>query len=145
MFVPMIYLLNWAGEDAWYYLWAFLSGLVLFFNMIYPPFIAPLFNKFGPITDKKIAKGIDDLIQQTGLTCKKVFEVDGSQQSSYSNAYIAGLCGTKRIVIYDTLIKDFDSNVDHINAVVGHEIGHSIMHHTWAQLLVVQAQFFVMF
>ena len=39
MFVPMIYLLNWAGEDAWYYLWAFLSGLVLFFNMIYPPFI----------------------------------------------------------------------------------------------------------
>jgi hypothetical protein len=51
------------------------------------------------------AQGIDDLIEQTGLSCKKVFEVDGSQQSSHSNAYVAGLCGTKRIVIYDTLIK----------------------------------------
>lgn len=108
----------------------------------------------------------------TGLSCKAVFEVDGSKQSSHSNAYVAGMCGSKRIVIYDTLIKDVmeemgsastvkdDGTADKdspqliaarerglrgIEAIVGHEIGHSILHHTWALLGITQLNFLLMF
>ena len=61
----------------------------------------------GPrVTVPGLKQGIQDLIAQTGLACKAVFEVDGSRQSSHSNAYVAGMCGSKRIVVYDTLIRD---------------------------------------
>ena len=51
MYMPMIFLVGWAGPNAWYYLWAFLSTFVLLFNIIYPVVIAPLFNKFTPLED----------------------------------------------------------------------------------------------
>jgi Zn-dependent protease with chaperone function len=54
-----------------------------------------------------------------------------------------GLCGSKRIVIYDTLIKDLKEDVPAICAVVGHEIGHSIMHHTYILLLVTQVRHYI--
>merc|ERR1719296_195330 len=98
--------MNWAGNNAWFYLWLFITALVFVFNMLYPIVIAPLFNTFKPLSNDTIKQGIDKLITQTGLNCKNVFEVDGSKQSKHSNAYVAGFCGTKRIVIYDTLIKD---------------------------------------
>ncbi len=139
MYMPMIFLLDWAGPNAWLYLWAFLSAFVLIFNIAYPVVIAPLFNTFTPLQDEPaktssdspsgeqgeaedadqnadgekpkkkkddstrvtvpgLKKGIEDLIEQTGLACKAVFEVDGSKQSSHSNAYVAGMCGSKRIV-----------------------------------------------
>lgn len=109
MYMPMIYLVDWAGPNAWYYLWAFLSAFVLVFNIAYPVVIAPLFNTFTPLEDegstpanpsakprKTVAglrEGIFALVGQTGLSCKNVFEVDGSKQSSHSNAYVAGICG----------------------------------------------------
>ena len=138
MYMPMIFLLDWAGPNAWLYLWAFLSCFVLIFNIAYPVVIAPLFNTFTPLQDEPaktsdspseeqagtedanqnadgekakkkqddstrvtvpgLKKGIEDLIDQTGLACKAVFEVDGSKQSSHSNAYVVGMCGSKRIV-----------------------------------------------
>ena len=89
-----------------FYLWAFISVLVLVLNTLYPVLIAPFFNTFTPLEDGPVRAGIEKLIADTGLNCKKVFMVDGSKQSNHSNAYVAGLCGSKRIVIYDTLIKD---------------------------------------
>ena len=104
----------------------------------------------GPrVTVPGLKQGIQHLIAQTGLACKAVFEVDGSRQSSHSNAYVAGMCGSKRIVVYDTLIRDImDSpgvDKEGIFAIIGHEIGHSIMHHTWILLFVALANMFVMF
>jgi STE24 endopeptidase len=52
MYLPMIFLVGWAGPDAWWYLWAFLSAFVFVFNIIYPVVIAPLFNKFTPLQDQ---------------------------------------------------------------------------------------------
>lgn len=141
----MVYMLEMGGENAWFYSWLFISAFVLFFNMLYPVLIAPLFNTFGPLKDENIRKEIYALIEQTGLSCDKVFEVDGSRQSSHSNAYVGGFFGSKRIVIYDTLIKDLNGNIDEIKAVVAHEIGHSIMMHNWVLLGAAMGNLFTMF
>ena len=75
----------------------------------------------------------------------RVLQVDGSRQSAHSNAYVAGFFGSKRIVIYDTLITHLDGDVEDICAVVAHEIGHAQLHHNYALLGVSTAQLFVMF
>jgi STE24 endopeptidase len=141
----MVFIVEWAGQKAWFYLWVYVSILVFVLNTLYPVLIAPLFNTFTPLEDGKLKTGIEALIKQTGLDCRKVFMVDGSKQSNHSNAYVAGMCGTKRIVIYDTLVKDLDNDVDAIKAVVGHEIGHSIFHHNWMLLVASLGNIFVMF
>ena len=141
----MIYTVTWAGPSAWFYLWVFITFFALVMNMLYPIVCAPLFNTFTPMEDGELRDGIESLIEQTGLDCKKVFMVDGSKQSSHSNAYVGGFFCSKRIVIYDTLVKDLKNNVEDIKAVVGHEIGHSIMHHNWMLLGISMINFFFMF
>ena len=69
----------------------------------------------------------------------RVLQVDGSRQSAHSNAYVAGFFGSKRIVIYDTLITHLDGDVEDICAVVAHEIGHAQLHHNYALLGVSTA------
>jgi len=145
LFMGLVAVMDWAGNNAWFYLWCFISAFIFVFNMLYPILIAPLFNTFKPLASENIKKGIDELVEKTGLNCKKVFEVDGSKQSSHSNAYVTGFFGSKRIVIYDTLIKDLEEDVGLINAVVGHEIGHAVMQHNWALLGMSLLNVFVMF
>jgi STE24 endopeptidase len=69
-----------------------------------------------------------------------VYQVDASRQSEHTNAYVAGLLGTQRIVLYDTMLKRFTPR--EIRSVMGHEMGHYVLHHVWktvafAALLVV--------
>ena len=143
--VGMLYIIMWAGPNAWFYLWVFITIFALVMNTLYPIVFAPLFNKFTPLEDGELKTGIDELIGQTGLDCKNAFMVDGSKQSSHSNAYVAGFFCSKRIVIYDTLVKDLNDDVERIKAVVGHEIGHSIMNHNWMLLGMSMINFFLMF
>eukprot|EP00943_MAST-04B_sp_MAST-4B-sp1_P006084 g6084.t1 len=143
--VGMLWTIMWAGPNAWFYLWVFITIFALVMNTLYPIVFAPLFNKFTPLEDGKLKDGIDALIEQTGLDCKNAFMVDGSKQSSHSNAYVAGFFCSKRIVIYDTLVKDLNDDIDMIKAVVGHEIGHSIMNHNWMLLGMSMINFFLMF
>lgn len=102
---------------------------VIFFIVIAPVFIAPMFNKFEPLKDKQLETEILTLASKAGIEGSRVYEVDASKQSSKINAYVTGLFGTKRIVLYDTLIKGF--TYDEIKFVMGHEMGHYVMHHIW--------------
>ena len=118
---------------------------IFFFNLAYPILIAPIFNTFTPLEEGSIRDGIESLITKTGLNCENVFLVDGSRQSKHSNAYVAGFFFSKRIVVYDTLINDLEENVDDINAVVAHEIGHSVMMHNWLLLGSALVNMFLLF
>ena len=113
--------------------WAvFAIGAVPFLILlmvIAPVFIAPLFNKFEPLKDPHLREEILDLARKAGIEDSDVFQVDASRQSNKLNAYVTGLFGTKRIVLYDTLIENFTTG--EILFVMGHEIGHYVMHHVW--------------
>ncbi|KAN0038009.1 hypothetical protein ACTA71_000181 [Dictyostelium dimigraforme] len=132
-----IYIINWSGPQLWFYCWLLLIAITLLSITIYPTFIQPLFNKFTPV-DGEIAESIFSLAKRVGFPASKdtIFVVDNSKRDGHMNAYFYGLFGTKRIVLYDTLVKELDK--EELLAVLGHEFGHYKMSHTLKQMLLVQ-------
>jgi len=94
-----------------------------------PVFIAPLFNTFTPLSDEAVENRILALASREGIAVDRVYEVDASRQSRHDNAYVVGLFGTKRIVLYDTLLAAYTP--DEIEFVMGHEMGHYVLNHIW--------------
>jgi Zn-dependent protease with chaperone function len=112
----------------WWLYTALASLPLMFFGMFVEPiWIAPLYNNFGPMHDKKLEAEILDLAAQAGIEGGRVFEVDMSADTKFSNAYVVGFGSSKRIVLYDTLLKNFKP--DEIRAVMAHEMGHYALHH----------------
>jgi len=112
---------------------------------IYPVYIAPLFNTFEPLRNARLRDAILELARREGIPAGEVYEVDASRQSSHNNAYVAGLLGTQRIVLYDTILERFTPR--EIEFVMGHEMGHYVLQHVWKTLaflgLVFLAGFFL--
>ncbi len=107
--------------------------IMIFFIVIAPVVISPLFNKFEPLKDKQLETELLTLADKAGIQGSHVFQVDASKQSAKVNAYVTGLLNTKRIVLFDTLIKGFTH--DEIRFVMGHEMGHYVLNHVWLGLL----------
>jgi STE24 endopeptidase len=127
----LVSIIDWAGPDAWKWMIGFVILVVIIVQVLFPVTVAKCFNTFTPLPEGQLKVAIDDLVSKTNLDCKQCYMVDGSTQSSHSNAYVAGMCGTRRIVIYDTLVKDLQNDQPRIKAVVGHEIGHAKLNHNW--------------
>ncbi|HOD67218.1 MAG TPA: M48 family metallopeptidase [candidate division Zixibacteria bacterium] len=106
----------------------------IFFIVIAPVLISPLFNDFVPIQNQGLGTKLVNLAESVGIHDPDVFQINASKQSSKINAYVTGLFGTKRIVLYDTLIDNFTD--DEILFVMGHEMGHYVKHHIWWGLAV---------
>ncbi|MBS0624532.1 MAG: M48 family metallopeptidase [Verrucomicrobia bacterium] len=128
--------------------WWFYSGLVgtalsFFMMFIQPIWIDPLFNKFGPMKDKELEQQILQLASRAGIEQGRVFEVDKSEDTSMLNAYVIGFGKTNRIVLWDTLIQQMTP--DQILFVMGHEMGHYVLHHIWWSLLYYALLSFVIF
>ena len=141
----LVSIIDWAGPNAWRYCIGFIIGVVICVQILFPVTVAKCFNTFTPLPEGDLKVAIDELVSQTNLDCRQCYMVDGSTQSSHSNAYVAGMCGTRRIVIYDTLVKDLQYDKSRINAVVGHEIGHAKLNHNWVLTGVNAVMFSSMF
>lgn len=130
IFLPLLYLVIRRLGRAWWVPGAALTiGFVVVGQAIFPVFIAPLFNKFEPLKDQALKKEILDLAHAQGIPADEVYQVDASRQSEHNNAYVAGVLGTQRIVLYDTLLKRFAPR--EIRSVMGHEMGHYVLNHVW--------------
>jgi STE24 endopeptidase len=125
-------------DDAgrWWWLAAFGCWLVvtLFITWAWPAFIAPLFNKFSPLEDASLKGRIEALLERCGFRLSGVFVVDGSRRSAHGNAYFTGIGRHKRIVFFDTLLKQLGSL--EIEAVLAHELGHFRLRHVRQRLIV---------
>lgn len=97
--------------------------------VVAPVLIDPIFNDFEPLADRKLEARIVALAEEAGIEGAAIYRMDASRQSSKVNAYVTGLLGSKRIVLYDTLIDPFDE--DEVAFVTAHEMGHYVMHHIW--------------
>ncbi len=109
-------------EDFWLYTWALIAVFSLFMNMFYAKLIVPLFNKQTPLEEGELRNTIEAYAKKVGFTLNNIFVIDGSKRSTKANAYFSGLGSEKRITLYDTLIKDLDT--EEIVAVLAHEVGH---------------------
>jgi len=122
------------GQMWWFYAWSFLIGFQFLMIMIYPNFIAPLFNKFSTIEDGELKSKILALLEKTGFQSNGLFIMDASKRSSHGNAYFTGFGKTKRIVFFDNLIKSLEPN--EVEAVLAHELGHFKHKHIFKMLTV---------
>jgi STE24 endopeptidase len=126
-----------AGSLWWLYLWAVWVSFSLFMMWAYPAFIAPLFNRFSPLEDDALRARIQRLLDQCGFRSQGIFVMDGSRRSGHGNAYFTGFGRNKRIVFFDTLLKDLEPA--EIEAVLAHELGHFKRKHVQKRLLSMMA------
>jgi len=124
--LPLLALVLWlmaqAGPLWWLWVWLVWSAFQLLMVALYPTLIAPLFNRFSPLEDLELKQRIEALLARTGFKSQGVFVMDGSRRSSHGNAYFTGFGSAKRIVFFDTLLKQLGA--EEIEAVLAHELGH---------------------
>ncbi|MFW5708440.1 MAG: M48 family metallopeptidase [Bacteroidota bacterium] len=118
----LIWFFNAAGNLFWLYAWLFLTGFSVFMAMFYSTLIVPIFNKQTPLEEGELRSAIEDFARKAGFKLDNIFVIDGSKRSSKANAYFSGLGPKKRIVLFDTLIKEHTT--EELVAVLAHEIGH---------------------
>ena len=122
-----------AGASWWVWAWLVWLGVTLALTWAAPRFIAPLFNRFSPLSDAALRQRVETLLERCGFAARGgVFVMDGSRRSAHGNAYFTGIGRNKRIVFFDTLLARID--VDEIEAVLAHELGHFRLHHVRQRL-----------
>ena len=122
-----------AGHYAWLYCWLVVVGFMVVMQFIFPAWILPLFNKFTPLAEGELRSAILSYAESIGFPLKNVFMMDGSKRSSKSNAFFAGFGRHKRIVLFDTLIENHDT--DELVGVLAHEMGHYKKKHVHLMML----------
>jgi STE24 endopeptidase len=118
----ILWLMGAAGDLWWLWAWCVWMGFNLLMMLIYPTFIAPLFNKFEPLQDETLKERVTALMTRCGFTAKGLFVMDGSKRSAHANAYFTGFGASKRVVFFDTLLKSLTPG--EVDAVLAHELGH---------------------
>uniref|UniRef100_A0A6S8ENZ2 CAAX prenyl protease n=1 Tax=Aureoumbra lagunensis TaxID=44058 RepID=A0A6S8ENZ2_9STRA len=125
------------------YVGVFVFCISLLLLTIFPVVIQPLFNKYEPLEAGELKSAIEALAESVKYPLYKLFTVDGSKRSNHSNAYMYGFFKAKRIVLFDTLLKQASS--EEIVAILAHELGHWSHGHTLLAFAVTQTYFFASF
>jgi Zn-dependent protease with chaperone function len=128
LWVPYL-LLRKSPRRWWLYTGLAMIPFIVVGNLVAPIWIAPLFNKFEPMRDKTLEAHILSMANRAGIEGSRVFEVNKSVDTKTLNAYVAGMFGTKRIVLWDTIIKRMTDR--ELLFVMGHEMGHYVLGHIW--------------
>ncbi len=129
--IVWIYLI--VPQTFWLWTWLVMTIFSLFFMMFYSSIIVPIFNKQTPLEDWELRKAIEEFATKVWFKLDNIFVIDWSKRSSKANAYFSWLWPKKRIVLYDTLIKDLE--VEELVWVLAHEIWHYKRKHTLQMLI----------
>lgn len=122
------------GQWFWIFAWVIISGISVLFSLFYSEWIVPLFNKQKPLRSGELRQQIETFAWNLGFEIKNIYVIDGSKRSTKANAYFTGWGRKKRIVLYDTLIKELEP--DEILGVLAHEMGHNNLKHIRQALIM---------
>jgi STE24 endopeptidase len=120
----------------WLWVWCFFALFSIIMIYLSPALIEPLFSKFEPLRDRQLADEIRGLLSRGGVQVKGVMQMDASRRSLHSNAYFTGIGRVKRIVLFDTLLKQMERS--ELLAILAHEAGHWKRGHIWKRLVVME-------
>ena len=139
--LPLAALVLWimgaSGGRWWLYAWLAWVGFNVVLLVLYPTVIAPLFNKFRPLTDAALKARVQSLMQRCGFAARGLFVMDGSRRSAHGNAYFTGLGAAKRVVFFDTLLERLTPA--EVEAVLAHELGHFRLNHVPKRMVAIFA------
>lgn len=127
--LEVLYLILRTASDTW---WLWTAGFLLLFNVILanlaPVLLFPIFYKFLPLDEEHLdlQERLISLAEKAGTNVAGVFKFDMSRRTKAANAGLTGLGNTRRIILGDTLLKEFSP--DEIETVLAHELGHHANH-----------------
>ncbi|MFC5446954.1 M48 family metallopeptidase [Paenibacillus aestuarii] len=125
----------------WLWFWLASIPLILFITFIQPVVLDPLYNDFYPLQNQELKKQILSLAAQSHIPADQVYEVNMSERTNAINAYVNGIGGNARIVLWDTILQKLQSK--EILTVMAHEMGHYVEGHIyWGILYGVVLSFF---
>ena len=134
LLVPLLIFIMLYPSHFWIYFWIVVSLFVVFINMFYTSLIVPLFNKLKILENGDLRDKLNSFAKKVDFSLSNIFIIDGSKRSSKANAYFSGFGKNKKIVLYDTLIKNH--SVDELVAVLAHEIGHYKLKHIISNMII---------
>ena len=130
LLISIIYFSN----NFWIYFWIIMSLFTVFINLFYTSLILPIFNKLKPLEDGSLKDKIYNYAKSVNFPLSNIFVIDGSKRSSKANAFFSGLGKSKKIVLYDTLIKNHSE--EELVSVLAHEVGHYKNNHILSNLIL---------
>lgn len=133
LWIPYL-LLDKSPRRWWIYTGLAAVPVVILAQLVSPIWIDPLFNQFGPLKDRQLESQILKLARRAGIEGGRVYEVDKSRDTKFVDAYVKGFLGTKRIVLWDTLLTKLGK--PEIMFVMGHEMGHYVLGHLWKGIVL---------
>jgi STE24 endopeptidase len=118
-----------------WWIWGSVVSIVLlaFATMIAPVYILPLFNKITPLEDPKITQPILSMARANGIPADKIYQIDASRQTTRMSADVSGFGSTMRITLNDNLLRR--ASLEEIEATMGHEMGHYVLHHIYKDFI----------
>ncbi|EOZ8015400.1 M48 family metallopeptidase [Campylobacter coli] len=119
----LLFCYDFFGTFWWLAAFIFAFCVIVIINVIYPTLIAPIFNKMEKLEDENLLSKINDLMKQCGFNANGVYVID-ARRDKRLNAYFGGLFKSKRVVLFDTLLKALSER--ELLAVLGHELGHFV-------------------
>ena len=123
--------------------WLLVIAFLLFFQIVYPRVIAPLFNEFEPVEEGDLRERIEGVFGRAGFETEEIYTMDASRRSSKLNAYFVGFGRTKRVVLFDTLVEKLEG--PQIEGVLAHELAHWKFGHVWKRIGAAAIQLGVVF
>lgn len=131
-----------APRRWWMWLAGAAAALVFLGSFLAPVVIEPLFQKTRPLDDPGLERQVLDIARREGVRADRVLVNDASTRTTAANAYVSGLGASRRVVLYDTLLRDFPR--DQVLMVVAHELAHVEHRHVlkgslWGALMAVPA------
>ncbi|MCL2650659.1 MAG: M48 family metallopeptidase [Candidatus Azobacteroides sp.] len=130
----ILYIYKYTEEWFWIFAWIIISLFSVFMSILYSKWIVPLFNKQRKLHSGELRQKIETFAWNAGFEMQDIYILDGSKRSTKANAYFTGLGKKKRIVLFDTLIKELEP--DEVLAVLAHEIGHYRKKHIQQSLVM---------
>jgi Zn-dependent protease with chaperone function len=116
-------------KSWWILLWILLVPSAIFIVYVQPMWIDPLYEDFYHLPDGELRTEIEQLTSEAGIPDATLLEVDQSAKTVTYNAYVTGLFGSARVVLYDTTVDGLAQ--DEVLFIVAHEIGHYVLHHVY--------------
>jgi STE24 endopeptidase len=104
--------------------------LAALFALAQPVVIQPLFNRFEPLPDRRLAADVEGLGERMGVHVETVQVADASRRTTTANAYVAGIGPTRRVVFYDTILDGRFTHAELVS-VAAHELAHVGRRHPW--------------
>jgi len=129
------------SNDWWIFVFLFAVFLVIFLEII-SPLLLSLFNKLKPIENIGLKVKIEEIAKRSGLSISNIFVIDQSKRSLHTNAFFSGVGKSKRLILFDTLLKVHSE--EEILAIFAHEVGHYIKRHVLKLIFINSLIFFVM-